>query len=392
MKGGQRRSPTDSAMKQRRGTWPRIHCAALLLLGSVLNAGAFKDEFLVLTEPKFIGNQVHFTITGEADAVYVIETSEDSILWTPVVTNYDRTITRLVSLDRSPHASYYRGWRRRLPVFSAALASRTSIDFMGNNLTVDSFDSSDPVYSTNGLYDPTKRKANGDVATIDGSVQVGNARINGQIRTGVKGAFSFGVFGFAGPVGWAGPGLFSNEWYRKDFRFVIPDVPPPYTSGLALLPGSGTNAWVLASGDYYVPGNLALNNQAMLVTGCARLLVQGDFNMGGALSELKIARGASLQLFVGGPNASLSRVTILDSFASCSTFQCYGLAGNSRLTWSGNTSFVGTIYAPGATVKFGNGGTSIYDFLGACAAGALVLDGHLNFHFDENLAVRGPQR
>lgn len=378
-------------MKQDRGDWTRIGFTALLL-GSVLTASAYKDEFLVLSEPRFIGNQVHFTITGEADAVYVIESSGDAIFWSPVVTNYDRTITRLVSLDRSPNANYYRGWRRRLPVFSAALASRTSIDFMANNLSVDSFDSSDPAFSTNGRYDPTKRKANGDVATIDGSVEVGNAAINGQIRTGVKGAFSFGPLGFAGPVGWTGPGLFSSEWYRRDFRFVLPDVPCPYTSGLFPVPGIGTNSCVLANGDYYVPGKFTLNNQVMLVTGRARLLVQGDFGMSGPLSEVKIAPGASLQLFVGGTNAAVTRVVTEDSSANSSTFQYYGLAGNNSLSWSGNTAFLGTIYAPGAAVKLGGGGSSVYDFQGACAAGALALNGHISFHFDENLAVRGPQR
>jgi hypothetical protein len=368
-----------------------MNCATLLVLGSVCTASAFKDEFLVLSAPMFVGNRVHFTVTGEADAVYVIESSEDSILWTPVVTNYDRTITRLVSLDRSPNASYYRGWRRRLPVFSAALASRTSIDFMGNNLTVDSFDSSDPNYSTDGRYDPAKRKANGDVAAIDGSVQVGNAGINGQIRTGVNGAFSFGLFGFAGPVGWYGPGLYSPEWYRKDFRFVLPDVPAPYAGGLPPTPGAGTNSWILGNGNYCVEGNLRLNNQVMLVTGNARLLVKRDLSMSG-VSELKIASGASLQLFVGGTNAAIARVTTLAASANCSTFQYYGLAGNSSLIWSGDMVSIGTIYAPGATVRFGYGGNDVYDFVGACAAGALVFNGHMNFHFDENLAVRGPQR
>jgi hypothetical protein len=389
MKSVAPRSQTDLAMKQGRRHWTRINCVALLVLGSVCTAHGFKDEFLVLSAPMFVGNQVHFTITGEADAVYVIESSEDSIFWTPVVTNYDRTITRLVSLDRSPNAAYYRGWRRRLPVFSAALASRTSINFMANSLTVDSFDSSDPAYSTNGRYDPTKRKANGDVATVDGWVQVGNAGINGQIRTGDKGAFSFGTMGFAGPVGWTGPGLYSPEWYRKDFRFVIPDVPPPYTDGLHPIQGQGTNAWILGTGDYCIAGNLNLNNQILLVTGMARLLVKGDLLMGGPLSELRVRAGASLKLFVGGANAAVTQVT---TSAPCGAFQYYGLAGNTNLIWSGDTAFTGTIYAPQATVKFGHGGSTPYDFQGACAAGAVVLNGHMNFHFDENLAVRGPQR
>jgi len=38
------------------------------------------------------------------------------------------------------------------------------------------------------------------------------------------------------------------------------------------------------------------------------------------------------------------------------------------------------------------GGSDEYDFQGACVADALVLNGHFNFHYDENLKRRGPTR
>lgn len=191
----------------------------------------------------------------------------------------------------------------------------------------------------------------------------------------------------------AGPG---RDFFRRNITagisgLVLPDVPPPYTRGLPLMPGAGTNSWMLGNGDYCIEGDLSLK-QVMLVTGNARLLVKGDFSMSGALSELKVASGATLQLFVAGTNAVITRVTMLNPVANSSTFQYYGLAGNSSLIWNGNAAIVGTIYAPGAIVKFGGGGNNTYDFQGAWAAHAFVLNGHLNFHFDENLAVRGPQR
>src|SRR5262249_16231185 len=65
--------------------------------------------------------------------------------------------------------------------FSGALIARNGIDLSGNNVTTDSFDSSDPAKSTNGQYDPLKYQGDkGDIATdlaITDSINSGNANI-----------------------------------------------------------------------------------------------------------------------------------------------------------------------------------------------------------------------
>src|SRR5687768_58356 len=48
--------------------------------------------------------------------------------------------------------------------FMKAISAKKKIDFSGQ-MTIDSFDSSDPLYSTSGVYDATKKKDKGDVAT-----------------------------------------------------------------------------------------------------------------------------------------------------------------------------------------------------------------------------------
>jgi hypothetical protein len=63
----------------------------------------------------------------------------------------------------------------------------SGVDFSGFNVTTDSFDSSDPNYSTDGRYDPLKAKDNGDVATTSAAEEalgIGNAKIQGKLRTG----------------------------------------------------------------------------------------------------------------------------------------------------------------------------------------------------------------
>src|SRR5207245_1646038 len=78
-------------------------------------------------------------------------------------------------------------------LFNVAMAALQTIDFKGNNVATDSFDSGDPAYSTNGLYPagiPSMTKAGGDVVTDDtiiNSLSIANADIKGHVKTGPKG-------------------------------------------------------------------------------------------------------------------------------------------------------------------------------------------------------------
>src|ERR1035437_5366473 len=78
-------------------------------------------------------------------------------------------------------------------MFNVCMAALGAIDLKGNGIATDSFDSSDPNYSTNGFYNlpglpspPPWRKAGGDVVTdntITNSVlNVGNADIAGHVN------------------------------------------------------------------------------------------------------------------------------------------------------------------------------------------------------------------
>src|SRR5712691_5185999 len=50
-------------------------------------------------------------------------------------------------------------------LFTKAMVAKGQIDMKGNNVTTDSFNSSDPAHSTNGLYYAPWHEAHGDVAT-----------------------------------------------------------------------------------------------------------------------------------------------------------------------------------------------------------------------------------
>jgi hypothetical protein len=283
--------------------------------------------------------------------------------------------------------------------------ARQNVIFIGNSVHIDSYDSADPLHDN--PLDPNEIKANGDVASADGLVDVGNANINGKIKTGPGGSYSFGVNGWAGPIGWTGPGLYSPAWYQNDFRFVLADVKPPFnpvftpspTSTLISVPGpNGTNYWNLTSGDYYYGGTpppSVLNNLNIVVSGNVRLWMTGDFKPNTS-QEIFIGPNSSLKLYVGNTTGAVTSAEFgsvnTTTGSKAAVFQYFGLPNNTNVTWGGNQAFKGTIYAPNAGFTVGGSGSTIYDYQGACVARSVLLNGHFNFHYDEDLRMHGPLR
>jgi len=279
------------------------------------------------------------------------------------------------------------------PSFQVAMAAKDTIEFKGTTVWIDSYDSADQAYSTDGFYDPGKKKAGGDVASIGGLINYQNADIKGKVLTGPTAPAPTGNTGEAGDLNWTGPGI-QPGWYRNDFNVEFPDVLPPYSSGLqptAIQGQGGITTNLLGGFKYYVNGNMNLKaGDVMHVTGKATLYVTGEFIMqsgGGKSSQIIIAPNASLKLFVGGPSAIF---TTVNTSGNAATFQYYGLPSNTSLVWNGNAQYLGTVYAPQATFELGGGGNNTMDYQGACVVGAVVMNGKFNFHYDENLRRIGP--
>src|SRR5712692_6253691 len=149
-------------------------------------------------------------------------------------------------------------------LFTKAMVAKGQIDMRGNNVTTDSFNSSDPNYSTNTQYTSTKRKAKGDVATdsqLVDSLISGNANIYGHISTGPNGTASIGPNGSVGDLAWHASGSSGIEptFSADDMNVSLPDVQLPFTSGAFTPTGGfvtnistsiGTNASVATTTTY----------------------------------------------------------------------------------------------------------------------------------------------
>lgn len=256
------------------------------------------------------------------------------------------------------------------PLYSAAIVARQNIDMNGNNITTDSYDSGNPFYNIGGMYNPSMIKSNGDIASLMGTIDVGNANIKGRAGTSPSGTISVGANGYV--TG----GTFN------DFNMDFPDVPPPYQSGysipIGLLP-------LLTGGNYYVAGDYSLgNNSEMIVTDHTTLYVTGNFTMN-ANAVITIRSGASLRLYVGGASTTFGQVNTTGP-TTAAAFQYFGLPSNTSVTVAGgNALFVGVIYAPNAEFSSTGGGNNILDLQGAMVVKSISMNGHFNVHYDENL-------
>ena len=292
-------------------------------------------------------------------------------------------------------------------MWSRGLVAKYHIDMNGNNIRTDSFDSADPSYSVNGQYSLAKAKDNGDVATVSGltnsaNVNVGNGDIHGHVATGPGGSVSIGSNGSVGSDAWRasdGSGL-QPGWFRDDMNVTFNPVGVPFTGGYftpgsATVGGTGYN-YVLGSGNYQLSSFSMSGQGKAIVTGNAVLYVTGNFSMAGQ-SSITLATNATLKLYVGMPGGTGNSATIggqgiINSSGYAANFSFFGLPSTTSLSFSGNAGFMGAIYAPTANFTLNGGGNNTIDFIGASVSATVTMNGHMNFHYDENLGKIGPRR
>jgi hypothetical protein len=331
--------------------------------------------------PGVFGPRSNSLDTGSYSVVLIATNSSPVVIATgyaasPVLSN-GQFISRTVEVTTTVN-----------PAFRYALGSGQGIS-LNNNVVIDSFDSSNPAYSTLGS------KAGADVAATDGFTNSGIVQIHGTLRTGPGVGPNLGSGVSIGDLSFNGPGIQCSQDYSSDFNQQFRPVLPLNTvSFTPPVCGNGSNRYVLNGGNFIINGDLALNaGSAISVTGIGNsvLYVAGNVIMAGpqgtvAGASINIAPGCNLLLYVAGASTTLFQVT---TAGPASSFQYYGLPSNTSVTWNGNTDFIGGIYAPQAQLTLGSG-TSFhhhtqYTFQGACMANSISLNGKFLFHYDEAL-------
>jgi hypothetical protein len=294
-------------------------------------------------------------------------------------------ISRAIRVNTSSNAA----------LFAMAMVAKDTVYFNGDGTATDSFDSENANYSTNGRYDQAKARDSGDVASSFGTVSVGNAKIKGKVQTGPTGSSGVGPGGSVGSSAWVDGSNTGIEpgWSANDFNVDFPDVLQPFSSAFAPVSGTvnGTNYTYVLGSDNYLMSSLTLKSkEIMYVNGNAELYVTGDVQMQGngtTSSQIIIAPGASMAIYVGGANAVFTQV---NNQGNAKSFSYYGLPSNTSVSFGGNAAFIGTIYCPSADFTIGGGGNDPYDFEGSVVSKTIKVNGHYKFHYDESLARSGP--
>ena len=272
------------------------------------------------------------------------------------------------------------------PVFSVGMTAISNITMKGNNIMTDSYMSTDPKFSTNGLYIQSKARTNGDVASINGLVDVGNGDIRGDLLTGPTGSYST-----------LNNGSISGT-YANDFNAEFEDAKAPQNLVSFLPPVASmqnqkvtnsanivTYAYAFRSTPFSGITLTGINGSVYVGTNVqVTLYVSGDVSA----DNIYIAPGGKLTLYMAGSSFSVNSALINNGTPA--QFSYLGLKSNTSIDFHGNAAFTGTIYALQAALTMGGGGSDAVDFCGACIVKSVSMNGHMNFHYDEALGAIGP--
>ncbi len=275
------------------------------------------------------------------------------------------------------------------PLFAFAFGAVSTIQMNGNGLASDSFNSSNPALSTNGQYDPAKTSTNGSVASAYGPVDFGNHNITGSLFLGPSAFSTVPASQVSGSI-------------NTDFNISFPDVVLPTTSWLPMatttvggitilgITTGGTTAYdFTTSGDYYITSS----SNIQVEPGVTVRVRVDTTNFNPSNIHILSTNGISGTLIiyqVSGSSSMSGNVTVDSGRAR--NFYYYGLPGVTSITYGGNSSFTGVVYAPEANLTL-NGGGSNNGIIGASITKSInAMNGHYDFHFDEDLLTAGPSR
>lgn len=265
----------------------------------------------------------------------------------------------------------------KLGLINVPFGAVNSIQFNGNGVFSDSWNSHDPNLSTGGRYDSNKTSTNGSVASVDGLVNIGNHIINGNLYLGPTASYSSGANQILGTI-------------YTDYNVQFPDVVLPTASWLSAPTDEGVHTFT-TSGSYTVNDNLPMViNTGVTVT--LNVTKSGSFSPSSVQIHGGTTNSGTAYLYLNGPTSvSIAGNTAIDASNRPENLYYYGLPTLTAITYSGNSTFVGVIYSPEAALTLNGGGGNI-GLIGASITGSATMNGHYNFHYDESLATNGPSR
>lgn len=277
------------------------------------------------------------------------------------------------------------------PLIAYGFSSVGGMDFNGNGVISDSYNSHDTNFSTLGQYDPNKASTNGSIASENGLINLGNHTINGNEYLGPNATSS-------------GNGTVTGQIYT-DYNVEIPPVQLPAgasswttapTTSLSTTNNKGKVS-VNTVYDFTTSGNYILTSDAYPIYVEAGVNVNlnvtstqfspPDLEIHGGLNN-----SGTVRFFINGATSlGVIANSASDASGRPENLWFYGLSTLTSVTYGGNTDFTGVIYAPNADLTLNGGGNSI-NLSGSFTVKSLKDNGHYLIHYDESLRDSGPAR
>lgn len=273
-----------------------------------------------------------------------------------------------------------------LSPFSVGLGAVGNINMNGNSVASDSWNSHTNTLSSNGLYVPYLVSSNGDVASVQGVVNIGNHTIDGNLYLGATATYTSGTNQVTGKI-----------YY--DYNIQFPDVTLP--TGISWQSAPVTNMGTIKKPvnvhDFTSANSPGVNNY-YLVSDSSAIIVEPGVKVTMQITNVSSFSPASVTLNGGTTNSGT--LIMYDDAGSATlggnsgggaignrpeNFLFFGLPGVTSITLSGNSTFIGAIYAPAATLTL-NGGGNANNLEGSAVVSSVTLNGHYDFHYDLALA------
>jgi len=279
---------------------------------------------------------------------------------------------------------------RPVSAFDQAIMSVGVVDLTNQNIVVDSYDSTDPTKSTNGLYDPAKRQENGDIATDGQLIEAGNAQIYGDVATN------------AGTVSGAAniTGIERTDFYQEPIPVGAPswstwNSSPSSVTGTTTINADATKG---SAASRYTLSSISLSgNKTLTVAGnpngsqtYIEIYVTGDISVSGT-GQIVVQPGVTATIYFAG-NVDISGNGVLNSNNQPSDLMLYGIQPptdtSEHVSIGGNSQITASVYAPGHDVTVNGGGTNGHVY-GSVVGKTVTMTGVSNLHYDERLGATG---
>jgi hypothetical protein len=269
-----------------------------------------------------------------------------------------------------------------LPLFNVALGAVGSINMNGNSAATDSWNSHSTNLSTGGFYDASKTSTNGDVASQQGIVNIGQHTIEGNLYLGPTASYVSGTNQISGDI-------------DKDYNVNFPDATLPTNLGIPIPPLVTNGTYTILLNGYYLvnaalPIKVAAGLSNVVIKVTAPAMDLSSITIGGGMTNPATVTIYDAPLVPNG-SLTLGGNSTANSGATPLNLIIYGLPTLTSITLGGNSAFIGAIYAPEAALTL-NGGGGANNLQGAAIVKTATLNGHYDFHYDEALAALGPAK